>query len=536
MGQRRGCFDEYWGRRQAVCADPCRLPRGRDGIVILQVKNIIKDFPGVRALDDVSLTLNKGEILALIGENGAGKSTLIKVLSGAYPHQTFEGSIARGGEEMFFRNTQDAIQNGISTIYQELMLCNELDIGENVFLGEKPKTRSGTINWDKVYRDTEELLDMFELKISPRLKVAKLSIAHKQVIEILKAIRMNNEIIILDEPTAALAEHEVELLFKIMRKLRDQGFTLIFVSHKIDEVYEIADRVAILRDGELVCEEDIGNIDANRMIEMMIGRKLSSMYPKEESDIGDVVYEVKNFYLQDPLNPTKYFVEDVSFNVRAGEILGIAGLIGSGQLRILAGLFGIFKPELTRGRVLLQGDEVPIENPKTFIERGVGFVSENRKEMGLVLPMNVSSNVTLASLDGISSVNVINPNRERKVVEKYVNSLEIKTPTLQQLVNNLSGGNQQKVVIAKWLATEPKVLLLNEPTRGIDVGTKVEIYKILNRLAQEGVAIVMSSSEMPELIGITDRLIVLYDGKIRMEFTREQYDEHEIMKYVTGVA
>jgi ABC-type sugar transport system ATPase subunit len=503
---------------------------------ILEVKNIVKDFPGVRALDDVSFNIRKGEILALIGENGAGKSTLIKILSGAYPHHSYSGSILIKGEEKIFKNTQDAIKNGISTIYQELMLCNDLDVGENVYLGEKPRTRSGTIDWNMIYSRTSDHLKMFELKINPRVKVARLNISHKQMIEILKAMRMNNEVIILDEPTAALAEHEVALLFNSMRKLKERGFTLIFVSHKIDEVYKIADRVAILRDGKLVCEEDIQNIRPSEMIEMIIGRKLASMYPKEEAPIGNVILEVKNFFIKDPLNPTKYFIEDMSFTVRKGEILGIAGLLGSGSQRILAGLFGIYKPELTGGAVLIDGKEISTNSPKELINRGVGFVSENRKEAGLVLPMNVGSNVTLAALDKLTKMNIINLNQERKIVEKLVRDLGIKTPTLQQLVNNLSGGNQQKVVIAKWLSTEPKLLFLNEPTRGIDVGTKVEIYKILCALAKSGVSIVMSSSELPELIGVTDRLLILYDGKLKREFLRKDYNENEIMQCVTGVA
>ncbi len=507
-----------------------------DGNVILEVKNITMNFPGVKALDNVNLNLSKGKILALIGENGAGKSTLIKILSGAYSHSSYTGSIFVSGSERFFKNTEDAFTSGISTIYQELMLCNELDIGENVFLGDKPVTRAGTIDWDRIYSETSELLKVFELDIDPRLKVSKLSIAHKQVVEILKAIRMKNELIILDEPTAALAEHEVELLFKILKKLKEQGFTLIFVSHKIDEIMKIADKVAILRDGQLVCEEDIEELDSAKMIELMIGRKLSSMYPKEYIEIGEVILEVNNFSLKDPLNPSKYFVEDVNFNVRQGEILGVAGLIGSGQLELLAGLFGVYNPDLISGNIYLEGKEIKKVDPSSLIDQGIGFVSENRKEMGLVLQMDISSNVTLASLDRISKGNVILSNQERRTVERYIEDLDIKTPTLQQLVNNLSGGNQQKVVIAKWLSTEPKVLYLNEPTRGIDVGTKVEIYKLLNKMAKDGVAIVMSSSEMPELMGITDRMLVLYDGKVRKEFDRKDYNEQEIMRYVTGVA
>jgi D-xylose transport system ATP-binding protein len=507
-----------------------------DGNLILEVKNITKNFPGVKALDNVNLNLPKGKILALIGENGAGKSTLIKILSGAYPHSSYTGSIFMRGSERFFKNTEDAFTSGISTIYQELMLCNELDIGENVFLGDKPATRVGTIDWSRIYNETSELLKMFELNIDPKLKVSKLSIAHKQVVEILKAIRMKNELIILDEPTAALAEHEVELLFKMLKKLREQGFTLIFVSHKIDEILKIADKVAILRDGQLVCEANIEELDSTKMIELMIGRKLSSMYPKEYTEIGDIILEVKNFSLKDPLNPAKYFVEDVNFNVKQGEILGVAGLIGSGQLMLLAGLFGVYNPDLISGNVFLEGKEIKKGDPRSLIDQGIGFVSENRKEMGLVLPMDVSSNITLASLDRISMGNIINANQERRIVERCIEDLDIKTPTLQQLVNNLSGGNQQKVVIAKWLSTEPKVLYLNEPTRGIDVGTKVEIYKLLNRMAKDGVAVVMSSSEMPELMGITDRMLVLYDGKVRKEFDREDYNEQEIMRFVTGVA
>ena len=504
--------------------------------VVLKTENLTKSFPGVLALDDVSIDLYKGEVHALLGENGAGKSTLIKILSGAYPHSTYNGSIIVNNKKVFLRNTQDAFKFGISTIYQELMLCNELDIGENVFLGEKPKTKIKTVNWPKIYSETSKLLQMFNLKLSPKLIVSKLSIAHKQVIEILKAMRMNSEIIILDEPTAALAENEVELLFDIMNQLKNRGYSLIFVSHKLDEVQEIADRVTILRDGKLVYKDRLEKLNHNSMIELMIGRELSNMYPKEPANIGQSIYEVQNFSVKDPLNPTKFFVEEVNFSVRKGEIVGIAGLIGSGRQKILSGLFGVYMPDLVSGDVFLNGEKIEIGHPKNLIEKGIGFISENRKEMGLVLSMDVSSNITLASLKAISKLDIINTNLERQFVKDHVDALNIKTYNFQQLVDNLSGGNQQKVVIAKWLMTKPTVLLLNEPTRGIDVGAKVEIYKILNKLAKSGVGILMSSSELPELIGITDRILILYDGRINKEFFRKDYDEHAIMQHITRIA
>ncbi|HHT47820.1 MAG TPA: xylose ABC transporter ATP-binding protein [Firmicutes bacterium] len=499
---------------------------------ILEMRNITKEFPGVKALNNVNFKVRPGEIHALCGENGAGKSTLMKILSGVYPYGTYSGEIIIDGEEQRFNNIASSEAAGIAIINQELTVVKQLTIGENIFLGNEPN-RYGIINWHQLYYESKKWMSAVKLEINPQTKVVNLGVGHQQMVEIAKALSKKAKILILDEPSAALTENEVETLMDILRTLKNDGVTCIYISHKINEIFEIADTVTILRDGETIGTKPIDQTTENEVIAMMVGRELSNRFPRINHETGEVIFEVKNYNVFDPDNPQRKLVDNASFNVRRGEILGIAGLMGAGRTELMSSIFGGFPGE-SYGEVYINGQKVEIKSPQDAINNGLAMVTEDRKRYGLVLIHDVKKNLTLANLKNYCRSGVINPNEEIHESQEMVNSLSIKTPSLETKVNNLSGGNQQKVVVGKWLLTRPLILIMDEPTRGIDVGAKYEIYSIMNELKKQGVAIIMISSELPEILGMSDRILVIYEGKINGEFRHDEASQEKIMLAATG--
>jgi ABC-type sugar transport system ATPase subunit len=502
--------------------------------LILEMRNITKEFPGVRALEDVTFQVRKGEIHALVGENGAGKSTLMKVLSGFYPHGSYSGDIVIDGQVQRFSRIRDSEEAGVAIIYQELALVKQMTIAENVFLGAELCRARGVIDWNHTYRRTTEALKQVGLDLSPSTRIVDLGVGSQQLVEIAKALSKEARILILDEPTAALTEAEADNLLRILESLRQRGVTCIYISHRLREVTRIADRITVLRDGKTVCTDDRAAMPEDRMIRNMVGRELGTMYPRRPHTPGPTVLEVKDWTVADPVTE-EVKCDHVSFQVRKGEILGIAGLMGAGRTELMMSLFGVWGRRLG-GEVRLEGQPLAVRGAVDAIRAGLSLVSEDRKRYGLVLGMDVKENSTLASLDRISRMGVIDKNEEIKVSDRYVRELRTKTPSLEQRVQNLSGGNQQKVVLAKWLLTRPKVLFLDEPTRGIDVGAKVEIYNIVNDLVDQGVCVVVISSELPEVLGMADRVLVMHEGSFRGELPRAQATEEKVMYYATGGA
>lgn len=500
---------------------------------ILEMKGITKEFPGVKALDNVNFRVKKGEIHALVGENGAGKSTLMKVLSGVYPTGTFDGDIIIDGKKRDFQNIKDSEECGISIIYQELALVHQMSVGENIFLNHEPTKLKGVIDDDKLYYKTHKLLHKLKLNINPRMKVNSFGVGVQQLIEIAKALSKKTEILILDEPTAALTESEVEILFRILNNLKDHGVTSIIITHKLNEVFEISDTVTVLRDGKTIGTYDIEELDEDKIISRMVGRELIDLFPRVVHTPGKVIMEVKNFSVYDPDVPDRKLVDNVSLEIKEGEILGISGLMGAGRTELVMGIFGGFKGKV-EGQIFIDGKEVKINTPMDAIKNKLALVTEDRKGNGLVLDQSILVNTTLASLDKVTNGITLNENEEIKWTDKFVKDLRTKTPSIEQKVKNLSGGNQQKVVLAKWLMTEPKILFLDEPTRGIDVGAKYEIYSIMNELVDQGVAVVMISSELPEIMGMSDRILVMGEGKLRGEVHYTRATQEKIMHFATG--
>lgn len=499
---------------------------------VLEMSRITKEFPGVKALDQVSFRVLPGEIHALCGENGAGKSTLMKVLSGVYPYGTYSGEISIHDEVQRFHNIKASEEAGIAIINQELSVIKYMTIGENIFLGNEPH-RAGIINWPQLYYETTGWLEEVGLKLNPQTPVGNLGTGQQQMVEIAKALSKKAKILILDEPTASLTESEVKTLMHILRKLKENGVTCIYISHKIGEIFEIADNVTILRDGKAIATKPVAETSENEIVAMMVGRELSERFPRVEIQPGEVVMEVRNFNVFDPESPERQLIHNVNFKVRRGEILGISGLMGAGRTELMSSIFGGF-PGHSQGEIYIDGKRAKIKSPKDAIKHGIAFVTEDRKRYGLVLIQEVKKNLTLACLDKLCHASVINFNEEIKESQASVDSLRIKTPSIITLVNNLSGGNQQKVVLGKWLMTQPKILIMDEPTRGIDVGAKFEIYNIMNRLKQEGVAIIMVSSELPEIIGMSDRILVMHEGEFTGEFMHSEADQEKIMVAATG--
>lgn len=500
---------------------------------ILEMNNITKEFPGVKALDKVTFKVKRGEIHALVGENGAGKSTLMKVLSGVYPCGTYSGDIILNGKIQKFSTIKDSEHAGIAIIYQELALVKQMSIAENIFLGNE-KAKKGIINWNQTIKATKEVLKEVGLKDNPITKVLNLGVGKQQLVEIAKAISKKVSLLILDEPTAALNETESANLLNIIRELKKKGVTCIYISHKLEEVRDIADSFTVLRDGETIESRDNDEtVTEDLIISMMVGRTLTNRFPREPHTAGDIVLEVKDWNVYNPELPDKKVLSDISFVAKKGEILGVAGLMGAGRTELAMSLFGAFGVKKS-GSIKIYGKEVKIKNPKQAINSGLCYLSEDRKVNGLVLMMDVKENISLASMEKITKHYVLNENEEIKKANEYVKTLTIKTPSIEQKVKNLSGGNQQKVALSKWLMAKPRVLILDEPTRGIDVGAKYEIYSIMNKLIDEGVSIIMISSELPEILGMSDRILVLHEGKISKELNYEDATQEKIMYYATG--
>lgn len=500
---------------------------------ILEMIDIVKEFPGVKALDNVNFQLRKGEIHALVGENGAGKSTLMKILSGVYPYGSYQGKILMNGVDQKFSNIKGSESSGIGIIYQELTLVKQMNICENIFLGSEI-SKYGIIDWNEAHRQTNKLLREVGLSASPETLVINLGIGKQQLVEIAKALSKKIKILILDEPTAALNEDDSENLLNIIRSLKKEGISCIYISHKLKEVKAIADTITILRDGKTV--DTFPNSDAisqSRIITGMVGREITQLFPRQKHTPGEVVLEVKNWNVFNPEVPDRKMIKDVSFAARKGEILGISGLMGSGRTELFMSVFGAYGVNKS-GQILIDGKEEIIKNPEDAIKKGLCYLSEDRKKSGLVLMMNIKENITLSSLKKISSMAGIKENEEIKISNHYVDALKIRTPSIEQKTVNLSGGNQQKVVIAKWLMAAPKILVLDEPTRGIDVGAKYEIYNIMNKLADQGVCIIMISSELPEILGISDRILVMHEGEITALLNWNETNQEQIMYYATG--
>ena len=485
---------------------------------LLEMKGITKQFPGVLALDNVTLTVYPGEVLALVGENGAGKSTLMKILSGVYKKDA--GEILLDGKPVEISGPLHARQLGISIIYQELNVLNNMNITENIFVGREKK-KNGFVDKKLQHEEARRLLSRVGLEVDPHTRTGRLSTAQKQMVEVAKALSTHARMIIMDEPTSSLTDKETEMLFGIIRKLRADGVAIVFISHRMNEIFEISDRIAVMRDGQMIQTMDAAEATEQKVIAAMVGRDVNNLFVKEPAPIGEVALEVKNL-------STKHFLKDISFNVRAGEIVGFAGLVGAGRSEVMRAVFGIDPRET--GEIFVRGRPVNIRTTVDALRAGLGFVPEDRKEQGLILKMSVQHNASIAALPSVSKGGFLDKKRERRLAGEYIDKLRVKTPSQEQRVMNLSGGNQQKVVIAKWMATHPSVLILDEPTRGIDVGAKKEIHLLMSELVAQGVAIIMISSELPEILGMSDRIYVMHDGRIKGEIARGEATQESVMK------
>ncbi|WP_453996012.1 multiple monosaccharide ABC transporter ATP-binding protein [Bacillus nitroreducens] len=502
---------------------------------ILEMNNITKTFPGVKALDNVNFKVKKGEIHALVGENGAGKSTLMKVLSGVYPSGTYEGSIVFEGEECHFKDIKQSEQIGIVIIHQELALSPFLSIAENIFLGNERQSKK-IINWQKTFIDAKKLLERVGLNESPNTAVMDIGVGKQQLVEIAKALSKNVKLLILDEPTAALNETDSENLLNLLLELKKQGITSILISHKLNEVSSISDNITILRDGQTIeTFETKGEKETeDRMIKGMVGRELTSRYPERIPAIGDVIFEVENWNVYHPLQRDRKVIDNVNLQIRRGEIVGLAGLMGAGRTELAMSIFGKSYGKRITGLLYKNGEEIQINTVSDAIQHGIAYVSEDRKTYGLNLIDDVKRNITLSNLKRISTNTVIDENKEVQEAQMLRERLNIKTPTLAQLAGNLSGGNQQKIVLSKWIFTEPDILILDEPTRGIDVGAKYEIYSLIHELSAEGMGVLVISSELPEVLGLSDRIYVMNEGRITGELGREEANQESVMRYMTG--
>lgn len=491
---------------------------------VLEMRDIVKRFPGVVAVDGGQLTLRPGEVHCLVGENGAGKSTLMKILSGAQPAD--EGEILLNGEPVTLHSPHHAQQLGIGMIYQEFNLSPFLSVAENIFLGREPRIpRTPFINWGAMYQNARDVLARINVKIDVKRAVNTLSIAQQQMVEIAKAISLNAKIVVMDEPSATLTDHELDALFDLIMELKQQGIGIIYISHRLEEIFKIGDRLTVMRDGEYIGTNPVSELTREEIIKMMVGRELKDEFPKQDFTLGEERLRVEGLTREGVF-------EDVSFSLRTGEIVALTGLVGAGRTEVARAIFGADK--ISGGSIYLDGEAVTVHSPRDAIRQGIGLLTEDRKHQGLVLGMSVRENTTLANLKAVALGPFISQRIERPLVDGYIKDLRIKTPSGEQTAQNLSGGNQQKVVLAKWLFTKSKVLIFDEPTRGIDVGAKVEIYRLMNTLVVEGVAVLMISSELPEVIGMCDRVIVMHEGRIAGELLRGDATQEAIMHLATG--
>ena len=501
--------------------------------VLLEVKNVTKRFPGVIALKDVNIVLNQGEILGVCGENGAGKSTLMKVLSGAYPSGTFEGQLALDGKDVNFTKVAESQAAGIEMIYQEINVMLDSSVAENIFVGNLPM-KGMFVDYKKLYEDTEELLKLAKMDyLSPKQHVRPLNSGQMQMISLLRAYVKNPRILILDEPTSSLTDNEVDVLMDILAGLREKGTSCLYISHKLDEIYRICNRVQIIRDGQTIANYPIEEADRNRLVEDMVGRKVENLYPKKETEIGEEILRVEHVSMPHPTKPGKKIVDDVSFSVHRGEILGIGGLVGAGRSETIGAIFGQYDKGVTK-EVYIKGKKVEIHKPLDAINNRIGLITEERKLSGIVPMLSIRENISLASLGKLSNGLFMNDKLEKEEAKKQFDALLIKAPSMETKLHTLSGGNQQKVILGKWLLNDPEILFVDEPTKGIDVGTKADFYTLLGELASRGVAIVMVSSDMPELISMSDRVIVLAEGKLTAELKKGEISETAVMKAAIG--
>jgi ABC-type sugar transport system ATPase subunit len=491
---------------------------------VVEMRGVSKSFPGVQALNNVHLEVKPGEIHALMGENGAGKSTLMKILNGLY--QPDKGEIYLSGKSEKIENPSKALSLGLAMIYQELNPVKDMSVAENIFLGREPMKKGNLfIDFTKLYEQAKVLLDDFGMNISPKKKMRELSTAQKQMIEIIKAVSLNAKVIVMDEPTSSLTDEEVTILFKTIERLKKQNVAIIYISHRLEEVFLMADTATVLRDGQYIGKDSIKNLDRDKLISMMVGRELKDVYPKGDSHIGEVLLEVKNLCRNDQFS-------NISFKVHKGEILGFYGLVGAGRSEVMRSIFGIDR--LQNGEMFISGRPVKIKSPRQAIQNGMAMVTEDRKELGLVLCRSIKENITLASLNDCSSGPFVSSKIEHEKCEDISKKLTVKMSGLKQHAGNLSGGNQQKVVLCKWLITPPKLLILDEPTRGIDVGAKAEIHQLMRQFAEQGMAVIIISSELPEVIGMSDRILVMGEGEIKGEFIRDQFKQDDLLACALG--
>ncbi|MDR1579971.1 MAG: ATP-binding cassette domain-containing protein [Synergistaceae bacterium] len=509
-----------------------------DNHILLEMKNITKTFPGVKALDNVNLQVKRREIHALVGENGAGKSTLMKALSGVYPAGEYEGEVLFEGKRCAFNGIRQSEKAGIVIIHQELALSPYLSIAENMFIGDE-RANYNIIDWNKTREDARTFMKYVGLNENPNTPVNKLGVGKQQMVEIAKALAKNAKILILDEPTSALNEKDSEHLLDILRELRDEhDISSVLISHKLNEVAAVADSITILRDGKTIetieVERGAGAaaISEDRIIKGMVGREITDRFPKRTNTTGDVIFEVREWTVYNPDNPERKKLDNININVKAGEVVGLAGLVGAGRTELATSVFGRYYGENISGKTFIKGKEVNLGTISKAIDHGVAYVTEDRKEFGLVLIQTVKENTTLAKLKKIARWNVVNEREEILAAEAFRKRLGTKTPSILQLAGNLSGGNQQKVVLSKWLFSDPRILILDEPTRGIDVGAKYEIYTIINALAAQGMACLLISSEMPEIIGMCDRIYVMSEGRITAELPGKTATQEEIMRHI----
>ena len=499
----------------------------KTGDVILEARGITKSFPGVKALDGVEIKAYRGKLTALLGENGAGKSTLMNILSGVFPPTG--GQLFFEGAEVSFSNTRQAQELGIGIVFQELNLFPYLSVAENIFLGCEPLDRFGFVDFAEMNRRAAQLLKQLRLDIDPKILMVNLRVGQRQMIEIAKVLSHKPRVIIMDEPTSALSENEIETLFGLIKDLKSAGVAIIYITHKLDELYQIGDYFTVFRDGKFVNSGKLGDFSRDELVRQMVGRELGSFQRKQHENDSQEVFRVENLSLKHPERQDEYLIKNTTFSVKRGEVLGIFGLIGAGRTEMLETIFGLHHKTST-ANIFVEGKPVLIRSPHEAIAAGIGLVPEDRRKEGVVLQMSVGANASLASLQNAERFYVVSDRLENKFVSNYINRLRVKTPSLGQTIQNLSGGNQQKVILAKWLLTKPKVLLLDEPTRGIDVNAKREIYEFINELAENGLGVVLISSELPEILSLSDRILVMCEGCKTAEFIRSEVSEEKIME------